>query len=254
MFMILGKKLPSAVVGVIFALFALQISGVQAAEFEEGQHYARLAVPVETLDANKVEVVEVFSYACIHCKTFDPTLEEWRAAQPDDVLFRRVPAIFNQTWALFAQAFYTAELLDITDKVHGPMFAAIHDEGVDLRDPTLLAELFNQVAGVPTAEFTQVFNSFGVRSRVQQADAHGRAYGITGVPTLIVDGRFRVDGTMAGNNTNMLRIVDFLIAKQRATHAGTGSSGAASSNDSTVDTDGAIDTRELLPPADVIVE
>ncbi|MCB1683575.1 MAG: thiol:disulfide interchange protein DsbA/DsbL [Pseudomonadales bacterium] len=206
----------------VCALLVLPVSSLSAAEFQEGQHYARLAVPVDTVDASKVEVVEVFSYACIHCKTFDPTLEEWRLAQADDVLFRRVPAIFNQTWALFAQAFYTAELLGVTDRVHTPMFTAIHDEGVDLRDPSLLAELFNQAAGVPPAEFTQVFNSFGVRSRVQQADAHGRAYGITGVPTLIVDGRFRVDGTMAGNNTNMLLIVDFLVEQQRATRLGAG--------------------------------
>ena len=238
MVMTVCKKLAQlAALGTV-VLCVLQISSVRAAEFQEGQQYARLAVPVETLDPNKVEVVEVFSYACIHCKNFDPALEEWRAAQPDDVLFRRVPAIFNQTWALFAQAFYTAELLDITDKIHGPMFAAIHDEGVDLRDPTLLAELFNKAAGVPNAEFTQVFNSFGVRSRVQQADAHGRAYGITGVPTLIVDGRFRVDGTMAGNNTNMLKIVDFLVEKQRAAHADTG----------------AIDARVPLPPTDLITE
>ena len=242
MFMTLGRSLFRPASVLVLALLALQSIGARAAEFEEGKHYARLTVPVETLDAAKVEVVEVFSYACIHCKTFDPALEEWRLAQPADVQFRRVPAIFNQTWALFAQAFYTAELLDITEKVHGPMFTAIHDEGVDLRDPTLLAELFNQVAGIPTAEFTQVFNSFGVRSRVQQAEAHGRAYGITGVPTLIVDGRFRVDGTMAGNNTSMLRIVDFLVAKQRSERLGT------------VEDSGVIDTRVPLAPAGLVTE
>lgn len=191
-------------------------ASAQAAEFEEGVHYQKLPVPVETKDAGKIEVVELFSYACIHCKNFDPTLEVWRDEQADDVLFRRVPAIFNETWKLLAQAFYAAEVLGIEEKVHTPMFRALHDQGVNLGNPTLLAALFEEVGGVAPDEFNQVFNSFSVRSRVQQADAHGRAYRVTGVPTLIVDGIYRIDGRMAGNNTNMLKIVDFLVAERRA--------------------------------------
>ncbi len=196
-------------------LLLLVTVSATAADFQEGVHYQRLPVPVETKDANRVEVVELFSYACIHCKTFDPTLEAWRGEQTDDVLFRRVPAIFNQTWKLLAQAFYAAEVLGIGEKVHQPMFRALHDQGVNLGNPSLLAALFQEVAGVVPSEFTQVFNSFSVRSRVQQAEAHGRAYRVTGVPTLIVDGIYRIDGKMAGNNTKMLEIVDFLIAERR---------------------------------------
>lgn len=200
-----------------YALLLLLVTlSAQAAEFQEGVHYQRLPVPVETEDATKVEVVELFSYACIHCKNFDPTLEAWRAEQADDVLFRRVPAIFNETWELLAQAFYAAEVLGIGEKVHHPIFRALHDRGVNLANPSLMAALFQEVGEVSPEEFTQVFNSFSVRSRVQQADAHGRAYRVTGVPTLIVDGVYRVDGKMAGNNTKMLEIVDFLIAERRA--------------------------------------
>lgn len=199
-----------------YALLLLLVTlSAQAAEFQEGVHYQRLPVPVETEDATKVEVVELFSYACIHCKNFDPTLEAWRAEQADDVLFRRVPAIFNETWELLAQAFYAAEVLGIGEKVHHPIFRALHDRGVNLANPSLMAALFQEVGEVAPEEFTQVFNSFSVRSRVQQADAHGRAYRVTGVPTLIVDGVYRVDGKMAGNNTKMLEIVDFLIAERR---------------------------------------
>ena len=201
--------------GALLGWFVLCSMSVQAAEFIEGEHYVKLTVPVETMDPAKVEVCEVFSYACVHCKSFDPTLEAWRAAQADDLLFRRMPAIFNQTWALFAQAFYAAEVLDVTEEVHTPMFVAIHDQGIDLRDPNLMAALFQREAGVDPDEFTRVLNSFGVRSRVQQADAHGRAYGVTGVPTLIVDGLYRVDGRMAGDNTGMLQVVDYLVEKQR---------------------------------------
>lgn len=209
------KKELNILVVVSSLLMLAAAQTVAAAEYEEGVSYARIAVPVETQDPSRIEVVELFSYACVHCKTFDPTLEAWRQIQPDDVLFRREPAIFNQTWALFAQAFYTAQVLGISDEIHTPMFLAIHEQGVDLRDPAMMAALFQSAAGIPPEEFTQVFNSFGVRSRVQQADAHGRAYGVTGVPTLIVDGQFRVDGRMAGDNTGMLQVVDYLVKQQR---------------------------------------
>ncbi len=196
--------------------WALLGGSVAAEGFEEGVDYQRLPVSVETRDDAKVEVVEIFSYACIHCKTFDPTLEAWRAEQTDQVDFRRMPAIFNETWAVLGQAFYAADVLGIGDAIHAPMFRAIHDRGVDLRDPSSMAALFHEVGGVTPEEFTQVFNSFSVRSRVQQADAHGRAYRVSGVPALIIDGTYRVDGRMAGTNSRMLEVVDFLVARRHA--------------------------------------
>jgi len=210
----------------VMALLALLPLSVSAQEFVEGVHYKKLEVPVKTENPDAIEVVEVFSYACIHCKNFDPALEAWRDTLPDGVEFRRVPAIFDQTWALFAQAFYTAEVLGVADQVHTPMFLAIHEQGIDLRDPSLMAALFEQEADVSPTDFAQVFNSFGVRSKVQQADARGRAYGVSGVPTLIVDGKYRVDGRMAGNNANMLEIVNYLIAQNGAGTATTADSGA----------------------------
>ena len=213
--MIISRLLAVLLVSVFVIAPATLIScPVYAQEFVEGVHYQKLDVPVETQDAAAIEVVEVFSYACVHCKTFDPSLEAWKTGLPEGVQFRRVPAIFDKTWEWFAQAYYAAEVLGVSDQVHTPMFVAIHDQGVDLRDPTLMAALFEQAADVPPAEFTQVVNSFGVRSRVQQAQAHGRAYGITGVPTLVVDGRYKVDGRMAGNNSNMLAVVELLVAQR----------------------------------------
>jgi len=201
---------------IIGVLLACAASGARAMEFEEGTHYQRIAVPVATADPARVEVVEAFSYACIHCKTFEPALEEWIAEQGKGVAFVRLPAIFNATWQLFAQAYYTAEVLGVTDRVNLPIFKAIHEQGMDLRDPGAMALLFETFAGVPRTDFDQVYYSFGVRSKLQQAQAKSRAYGITGTPTMIVDGTFRTDGQMAGSNAMMLQVVDYLVAKQAA--------------------------------------
>jgi thiol:disulfide interchange protein DsbA len=129
--------------------------------------------------------------------------------------------VFNKDWELLAQAYYTAEVLGVVEKVHTPIFNAIHMESVDLRDPRLLAQLFEKHAGVKPEQFNDVYNAFSVRSKVQQAVGKGKAYRITGVPTLIVNGKYRVDGQMAGNNTRMLEVVDFLIEKERASAAKT---------------------------------
>jgi thiol:disulfide interchange protein DsbA len=190
------------------------------AAWKESVNYERLPVAIETRDPEKVEVIEVFSYACIHCKTFQPAIDAWRARQQTDVDFQSLPAAFDPTWAKLAQAYYAAEALGVTDKVHDPIFSGIHDRQVNLADPAELAKLFKDVAGIEPDRFNQVFNSFSVRSKVQQADARTRAYRVSGTPTMIVDGQFRVDAKMAGGNDQMLQVVDYLVAQQRALRAG----------------------------------
>ena len=80
----------------------------QAEPYIAGQHYAVIDIPVATAvqDAGAVEVVEVFSYMCIHCYTFDPLLSDWHKAQSDQVNFQRLPAVFSPAWQLLAQAYY----------------------------------------------------------------------------------------------------------------------------------------------------
>ena len=187
-----------------------------AADFIEGTHYEVLPVAVETNSDDKVEVVEVFSYACIHCFNFDPLIEAWHVRQTEGVGFQRLPAIFSADWELLAQAYYTAETLGVTASVHTPMFEGIHVKNQDLRRALLLAGLFADVADVSEEDFNTAFNSFSVRSRVQQAKAKTRAYRITGVPTLIVNGKYRVDGKMAGSNTKMLEVVDHLVKLEQS--------------------------------------
>jgi thiol:disulfide interchange protein DsbA len=190
------------------------------AEFQEGVHYERLPVAMETRDPSKVEVVEVFSYACIHCKNFQPVIDAWHADVPADVDFYRLPAAFDATWARLAQAYYAAEALEVTDAVHELIFSGIHDRNINLADPIQLAALFKDAAGVEPDAFNQVFNSFSVRSRVQQADARTRAYRVTGTPTLVVDGQFRIDVRMAGSSAGMVDVVDHLIERQRGLRNG----------------------------------
>ena len=194
---------------------ALAQESAAPAQYEEGVHYHRLPVVVAPQDLDRIEVTEVFSYACIHCYTFDPILEEWREELPDDVAFRRVPAIFNETWALLARVYYAAESLGVGEQMHMPLFEAIHRRGVDIRKPELVEQLFRAEGGVSAGDLKGAMESFGVATRLRQADAQGRMYRVTGVPTLIVNGKFRIGSGDAGGYEGMLRIADFLIDLER---------------------------------------
>lgn len=195
-------------------LFLSQVAVAAPFEYVEGQHYVKLAMPIHTPDPNKIEVTEYFSYGCPHCYAFDPEISAWKATLPKDVEFDRTPAIWNKDYEVYAQTYYTAKALHILDKVHSAIFRAIHADGMQLNTPADMAKFFTQF-GVSQDEFAKTYTSFGVRASVQQAEARGRAYRATGVPTLIINGKYRIEGSMVGSNSNMLRVADFLIAKER---------------------------------------
>ena len=189
-------------------------------QYVAGQHYTVLETPVATAStAEAVEVIEVFSYMCIHCYTFDPMLSSWHEAQDDSVDFVRLPAVFDPTWQLLAQAYYTAQSLGVGEEMHEPLFKAVHVDRLDLRDEDSMAQLFQRHAAVDSDTFKKVSRAFSVKSRVMQSRGKSRSYGITGVPTMIVNGKYRVDGQSAGGNAGMLKVVDFLVAKEQAASA-----------------------------------
>ena len=194
-------------------------TGLHAAgePFEEGTHYDLLPIPVETRNPYAIEVVEVFSYACVHCFRFETPLQPWLETLEEDVEFRRVPAVFNNpNWELFARVYFSAEALRVLDKVHYPLFESLHLHGVDLRQPPLLARFFRDVGGVEVQQLFSVFDSFSVKGRVRQAEAQARTYRITAVPTMIVDGTYRVEISPEVEGTRVLEVVDFLVELARA--------------------------------------
>lgn len=209
------RRFARLLAGAVAACLAACLAHAQPPSYAEGTHYERLPVAVDIEVPGKVEVTEVFSYSCIHCYTLDPLIEEWRGRLADDVVFRRVPAVFNESWAQMARVFYAAESLGVLDAVHVPIFQAIHQRGQNLTDPAVAAALFRNMAGVDPDTFDKMFTSFSVQTRLQQAVGLARAYGVTGVPTLIVNGKFRIDSKMAGSYPEMLKIADFLIDAER---------------------------------------
>ena len=185
----------------LFALLLLPLAG--QAQFLEGVEYTRLAPqPVET--GSKVEVREFFGYSCPHCFSLEPAIEKWLKTMPKNAQYVRTPAVFNERWAVHARAYYAFETLGITAKMHYALFHALHADSI----AAFVAE-----KGGDRAAFLDAYNSFGMQASLNRALLSARAYNIDSVPTLIVDGKYMTNATLAGGYDRLMQVVDFLVKK-----------------------------------------
>lgn len=185
------------------------------------EEYVELAAPQPTSDPQKIEVVELFSYACPHCYHFEPLLHEWVQAQQKDVVFVRIPAVFRPSWEPLARAYYVAEMLGVLDKVHGAMFKAIHEQKQSLDTEDAIAKVF-VAQGVDEKQFRDAYKSFGVAAKLNRGKQMLQRYGVAGVPTLVINGKYRTSANEAGGHEGMLKVADKLIAQERAARQSAG--------------------------------
>lgn len=195
------------------AMFAFG-APASAETWEEGTHYQTLDTPVRTADNGKVEVAEVFWYGCPHCYSFKPVVEAWEEDMADDVEFVMLPAALGRSWEPHARAYYALDAMGELNKVHDALFSALAGERRQLNAPEELAD-FVAGHGVDGGAFLKNYQSFGVNARMQQAQAKIRGARITGVPTMLVNGKYKVSASMAGSHEAVLDVVDYLVAKER---------------------------------------
>jgi thiol:disulfide interchange protein DsbA len=187
-----------------------------------GTNYQVLS-PAQPTDvpAGKVEVVEMFWYACPHCYALDPMLESWRQNKPAYVEFRRVPVMWGEEHRAHAHLFYTLKALGKLEQLHSKVFEEIHQKGNLLfvaGDPnaTLQAQLqFARANGIQESDFVSAYNSFGVQNNLQQADDLVRRDKIDAVPTIVIDGKYVTDVEMAGSASKLIQLVDDLAASDK---------------------------------------
>lgn len=194
------------------------LAQAQAAKPEAGADYLVLdkRAGVEA-PAGKIEVIEFFWYDCPHCNAFEPTLEAWIKRAPKDVSVRRVPVGFRDDFVPLQRLFYALESMDLLDKLHAKVFAAIHADK-QLGKGAKGAEIADWVAkqGVDNAKFVEQYNSFTVATKAGRATQLQNAYKVEGVPALGIAGRFYTDGTLSKNMPRALQIADYLITEIRA--------------------------------------
>jgi len=201
--------------GFLLILPALGLStSASAQQYVAGEDYALVSPAQPGGSEGKVQVVELFWYGCPHCFQFEPYLKDWLKHKPENVEFIKIPAIFNNPrWQLHAGAFYTAEVLGVMDKFHTPFFNMIHTGGQRMGSREDIRDFFAGI-GVDAKTFDDTFDSFAVQAKVRRAADLTRRYAISGVPSMVVDGKYVVDGPMAKSYENMLRIVSALVTKE----------------------------------------
>jgi len=181
----------------------------------EGTNYTVLKPAVPTNVApGKVEVVEVFWYACGHCYLLEPKLEAWnKKGRPAYVQLTRMPAVWNDVLKLHARLFYTVEVLGRPD-LNDVIFREINVNRNRLETPEKI-EAFLVAQGVSKTDFQKTFNGFAVESKLARAVDLNKRYRITSTPTVVVNGKYVTDASMAGGEEQLFQVINQLAAREK---------------------------------------
>lgn len=214
----------------LLGLTLLLQPAAQAANWVAGKHYSVMAqVQRTSVPAGKVEVMEVFSYGCPACNHFQPSIKRLKAALPANAQLVYLPASWNaaENWPMFQRAYLTAQALGVAEKAHDAMYDAIWNTGeLGVLDrasqrplkklPSIddIARFYQRVTGVKAADFVNASKSFGVDLKIRQADSQIIAMQITGTPTLVVNGKYRLNNENLKTPEEIIELVKFLVAKE----------------------------------------
>ena len=202
----------------IALILPMAMCQAQTEKYQQGVHYEVLPQAIRTANPDKIEVNEVFSYTCGHCFNFEAVLHPWSEQLADDVDFQQTPAVWQPALEPHARAYYSAAMLKVLDKVHMPIFEAIHVKREAVRTEADFAAIF-AAQGIDSDKFSKAYNSFGMSSMVNQAKARVRGYRVQGTPEIIVNGKYRVSTRQTSGFDGMLSVADFLIEKERSAAA-----------------------------------
>ena len=194
-------------------LSILMITCVLADDRYTAETYKLIVPPQPTQPTDKVVVEEIFWYGCPHCYDFEPYLEHWLETKPENIEFIRVPGMLGKGWIPHAKAYYTAEILGVIDKIHRPLFDAIHKEGEHIVNEVRLKKFFVD-HGVDGEKFTETFNSEEVDRKIKEAFIKGKKYQIMGVPTIIVNGKYKTSASIAGSHENVIETINELAVRE----------------------------------------
>ncbi|HKJ22467.1 MAG TPA: thiol:disulfide interchange protein DsbA/DsbL [Gammaproteobacteria bacterium] len=218
-----GRRAPARwgrLAAVLALAFAPLVQGATFNQvFREGVDYVDIYPPAPTSTKKGVEVVEVFWYGCDTCYLIQPYMRNWIKTQPRSVHYRRMPGLINAKMDLDARAFYAAKALGVVSRIHQPLFKAIHEDHRELDTKGALAEFFDE-QGIGKQKFLKAFNSPAVASQMFRARNLTARYGIKGVPSIIVNGRYYTDPTRVKSPDELVMVVNFLVKQemQRLNH------------------------------------
>lgn len=169
-----------------------------------------------TSDPEKVEVMEFFWLGCPHCYSFEPTIAKWEKDIPDNVVFVREAPPLNPSWEQHSRGFYAAQLMGQEQAFVDAMFKAIHEEGERMRDPKDIADLAAEL-GMDKDKFLKTMQSFAVQAKMNRSIQLAKSSGISGVPAIIVNGKYRTSAQLAGGNAGIIDVINKTVGIEKKT-------------------------------------
>lgn len=190
-------------------LMAFSVNAM-AADFVAGKDYTVVQNPGKVDVPGKIEVREFFWYGCGHCFNLEPHMQAWLKKIPKDVNFVRTPAAMNPLWEQGARAYFVSEALGVRKRSHLPLFHTNHAGGQQVLQKDQFAKFFTKY-GIPEAKFNSTYNSFAITAKVSQANKLAQQYQLSGVPAVVVNGKYVVQG----EDQKVVQVVEYLINKER---------------------------------------
>jgi thiol:disulfide interchange protein DsbA len=186
------------------------------ADPQMGEQFDQVAQQISTDQPAKIEVMELFWYGCPHCYHMEQPLQAWVKKLPADVYFKRMPALPNANWAPMAKTYFAMQELGVLEKLHSQLFDAIHKaKTLNPADEAAAIDWVTKQGGLDKIKVEKAFKSFAINMQMNKAMQVFRSSGATGVPALIIDGKYITGSSMAGGNEAALQTADFIIQNVR---------------------------------------
>jgi thiol:disulfide interchange protein DsbA len=205
---------------IVLAMAKPDDAPVREWKYKEGQHYFRMVPTQPTVGgADKIEVAESFMYSCPHCLTLEPYINKWAANKDPGVRFVRIPAVWNQAAQIHAQIYFTQDilgrngLLEDPAAFHEAVFEEFHRRSNRLTSMASISRLFNRY-GVSDEDFDKTWKSFEVNQMMRVSGDLVRRYGISAVPAIVVNGKYRTSAGDAGGYNELIELIDELTARE----------------------------------------
>ncbi len=202
-------------IGILITLFWQTYQTGSSSQIIEGRDYTLVEKP-RRIRGERIELIEFFSYACVHCYRLEPILKDWIPNQKDEIEFVQIPAVMSNYWSILGKHFYTLKRLEKLDSHHIDIFNAIHSSGRIFDSEEKLFD-FIKTTNIEFGSYEELYRSIEVKSDIQRASQMAKRLKISAVPTFVVQGKYIVK---TGRDIGLRRakqVVEFLIDKELKT-------------------------------------
>ncbi len=180
-----------------------------------GRDFVRLDPLQPVSSGDQVEVIEFFYYGCPVCYELEPALSSWTLKMRDSVNVRRIPALATSRWENFAKLYYTLDVLNELERLHWPVYDNVHVDDVKLNNESVMLDWVSS-NGIDRQKFIDTYASAAIQEKVAAAKETIRKYGIKGVPSVVVDGKYLTSARIAGSTRKLIQVLDYLVERARS--------------------------------------